>query len=391
MAQHIPVPPRNQKPKRSPQPSDADGNLEDAPSRGATAADAKQLGTRLLDWYRVHKRDLPWRRRTDPYAIWISEVMLQQTQVKTVTPYYERWLRAFPDVASLARASEPDVLRLWQGLGYYSRARNLQAGARQVLRQGGEFPRSTAELRRLPGVGPYTAGAIASIAFGADEPVVDGNVIRVLTRVFALRGDPRKPALSRRLWELARELLPARRAGDFNQALMELGALCCTPKAPLCAECPLSKSCQAEARGEQLRFPELPKRTPVTPVRRVATLCRRGARVLVAELPPEAPRWAGLWVFPNVEPRGGESDSEAALRALAEFAQLDAREAAALGSLTHSVTRYRITLSSYACHDVRGRARPGPEARALRWADAAELEALPMPSPHRRLARAHCG
>ena len=185
----------------------------------------------LLDWYGKQRRPLPWRATRDPYCIWVSEVMLQQTQVATVIGFYERWLRRFPDVAALASAETEDVLRAWEGLGYYSRARNLQRAAQRVVeRHGGQLPASVSQLLELPGIGRYSAGAIASIAFALDEPAIDGNIVRVLTRVFALRGDPKRAPLAGRLWQLARELLPSGRAGEFNQALMELGATCCTPR-----------------------------------------------------------------------------------------------------------------------------------------------------------------
>ncbi|HWZ89432.1 MAG TPA: A/G-specific adenine glycosylase, partial [Polyangiaceae bacterium] len=190
---------------------------------------ARAIGRDLLAWYTKHKRDLPWRKSLDPYAVWVSEMMLQQTQVATVIPYFERWMKRFPDVAALAGADESDVLHAWQGLGYYSRARNLRrAAAEMVSRHAGRVPEQVADLCALPGIGPYSAGAIASIAYGRAEPLVDGNVVRVLSRLFARRGDPTRAPLKTELWELARSLVralpPSGAPGDFNQALMELGA-----------------------------------------------------------------------------------------------------------------------------------------------------------------------
>ena len=223
--------------------------------------------------------------------MWVSEVMLQQTQVATVLRYFTAWMQRFPDVRALARAREADVLHAWQGLGYYSRARRLQEGARVVLeRHAGRLPRDHAALLALPGIGEYSAGAIASIAFGEPKPLVDGNVIRVLTRHFGLRGDPGKAPLKRGLWDLAAELVPHDRPGDFNQALMELGATVCTPKAPACGACPLEKLCGARQRGWEEQLPELAKKKKSTAVQMVAAVVERRGRYLVTRVPDGAPR-----------------------------------------------------------------------------------------------------
>lgn len=340
----------------------------------------------LLTWYQAHRRKLPWRAHNDPYAIWVSEVMLQQTQVATVEPYYRRWLAAFPNVRALAAASESQVLQLWQGLGYYSRARSLHRGARHVVAEGGELPRSAEALRRLPGIGPYTAGAIASIAFGLDEPLVDGNVIRVLTRLFALPGDPRKAAVQKQLWAIARQLLPTGHAGDFNQALMELGALRCTPRRPLCGQCPVAAQCRARALDEVERFPELSKRPAITPVSHTAAIAERAGRLLVAQLRADAPRWGGLWLFPTVEQSADESPAQAAQRALSQFASLRSSTANPLHTITHSVTRYKITLTLCACQDVKGTTRRTDACAELRWLELDALTELAMPAPQRKLA-----
>src|SRR5688572_4925603 len=263
-----------------------------------------KLREKLLAFYDRNRRKLPWRESRDPYAVWVSEVMLQQTRVETVLRYYAPWMRRFPDVEALARAPEADVLHAWQGLGYYSRARRLQAAARAIVeRHGGRLPSDPELLRALPGVGAYSAGAIASIAFGRREPIVDGNVVRVLTRLFGLKGDPTRGALKRRLWELSRELVPAERPGDFNQALMELGATLCTPRSPACAVCLLAEGCVARERGLTERLPELPVRAAPTAVRAAAAVVRVRGRVLVVKERSDAARWAGLWTFPHVERR----------------------------------------------------------------------------------------
>src|SRR5512142_2328270 len=201
-----------------------------------------RFARRLLDWYNGNKRSLPWRGRKDPYAIWVSEIMLQQTRVEAVKPYYRRWMKRFPSVAALARASERDVLKCWEGMGYYARARNLRAAARLVMQiHGGRLPKSLAELRSLPGIGRYTAGAIASIAFGWDEPTLDGNIRRVLARVFNVREPADAPAGQEKLWALAAGHLPKGHAGDYNQALMDLGATVCLPVGPRCRVCPVRR------------------------------------------------------------------------------------------------------------------------------------------------------
>lgn len=341
---------------------------------------AAHLARLFTDWYRKQKRDLPWRRTRDPYAIWVSEVMLQQTQVKTVLGYYERWMQRFPTLTALAAADDADVLHAWQGLGYYSRARRLLSGARAVAeRHGGELPRDVAALLALPGIGPYSAGAIASIAFGLPEPIVDGNVVRVLCRLFALEGDPAKAPLKQKLWQLARELVPADAPSDFNQSLMELGATICTPVSPRCPECPVAQHCEALARGLERELPQLPKRKAPTEIRTAAAYVRRGDTILLRQLPPDAPRWAGLWVLPFAERAATESASEAALRALAEL-DLKANATATLREVRHTITRFRITLSIVEC----ALARP----KAARFFTRREVAELALPSVHARVVKA---
>jgi A/G-specific adenine glycosylase len=356
---------------------------------GKPAASARQRIVRpLLTWYDQVRRDLPFRRTRDPYAIWVSEVMLQQTQVSTVLPYFERWMQRFPNVSALAGASEDDVLHAWQGLGYYSRARSLRRAAQAVVeRFSGELPKSVAELLSLPGVGPYSAGAIASIAYARRVPVVDGNVIRVLCRLFALEGDPGRTPLKHELWRIAGELVPDVRPGDYNQALMELGALVCTPRKPSCSSCPLAGPCQAYASGRQELLPQLPERPLATEVRMAAALVFRRGRVAVVKLAQTAPRWAGMWQFPAVELGRNEKASAAAERAARELAGLSARAEAAVAQVKHSVTRYRITLDAFRCRVLpRSRCAP-PTVEELVWRKPAELATIAMPAAHRRLAR----
>jgi A/G-specific adenine glycosylase len=255
----------------------------------------RSLVTALLGHYDAHRRDLPWREGADPYAVWVSEIMLQQTRVETARPYYERWLERFPDLDALADAEMDDVLRAWQGLGYYTRARNLHRAARMVReRYSGVVPSDPAELRRLPGVGEYTAGAVASIAFGVPTPAVDGNVRRVLARLHDLE-DPTPAQLHR----LAAELVPADRPGDFNQAMMELGATVCTPRAPDCDACPVARCCRARERGVQEARPRRARRAPV-PRETVETsvIVRGDGAFLLTRRPPRG-LLAGLWEFPD--------------------------------------------------------------------------------------------
>ena len=370
---------------------------------------ARAIGRALLAWYGEHRRDLPWRERLgssakrdassssnssnssnsscaiDPYAVWVSEMMLQQTQVATVIPYFRAWMERFPSVSTLADSAESDVLHAWQGLGYYSRARNLRRAAQEMVRvHDGRVPERVAELLALPGIGPYSAGAIASIAYGHPEPLVDGNVIRVLSRLFALRGDPNRAPLKAELWELARSLVPRAAPGDFNQALMELGATVCTPRSPRCDACPLAAHCRALDQGLVESLPELPARAKATPVHMVAGLATRGGRVLVTKLTADAPRWAGMWLFPNAEVGVRETPEAAVTRALSTSVGLRAKPSGILCVVRHTVTRFRITLDAYRT-SAEGAAKALTVAEVA-WKRPSELGALAMPKAHRAIA-----
>jgi A/G-specific adenine glycosylase len=353
-----------------------------------------EIAARLLVWYRAGHRDLPWRRTRDPYAIWVSEIMLQQTQVATVIPYYTRFMERFPTVEALAAASEDDVLRLWSGLGYYSRARHLHRGAREVVsRHGGRFPSEVDELLRLSGIGRYTGGAIASIAFGREAPILDGNVIRVLCRLYGLRGDPKRAPLHQRLWQLAEELIPEGEAGDFNQALMELGATVCTPAAPECDPCPLAGRCEARRLGLQDSLPELARAPSPTPLRMAAAVVWRGSEVLLVKLPSAAAGskvgdgqrwWAGMWQFPSGLVAPDESVAVAAARHVREATGLNVTAGGVAGVVRHGVTRYRITLEARHCRPESS----DPERLGCAdwcWTHLEETERFALPAPHRRL------
>ncbi|MBX3269937.1 MAG: A/G-specific adenine glycosylase [Sandaracinaceae bacterium] len=291
----------------------------------------------LLGWYDAHRRALPWRATRDPYAVWVSEIMLQQTRVETVVPYYERFLARFPDPHALARASEDEVLGLWSGLGYYRRARLLHAGAREVVaRYGGEVPEDPAARRALPGVGRYTAGAIGSIAFDRREPVVDGNVARVLSRVHGIDTPLGRADTERALWAHAQALVDAERPGDLNQALMELGARVCTPRGPRCAECPIARECVARRDGRTAELPVAKAKKPPREVACVAVVATRGDAVALVKR--EGELFGGLWELPSAEGRG-----RAAARGALRTAGIGGRLGAApVGVLEHVLTHRRL-------------------------------------------------
>jgi A/G-specific adenine glycosylase len=349
-----------------------------------TRADFSQ---HLLDWFAVEARDLPWRNDRSPYRVWLAEVMLQQTQVDTVAPYYERFLARFPTVKALASAPLEDVLKLWEGLGYYSRARNLHAAARQVVAQhGDQVPDTFEALLALPGVGRYTAGAVASIAFGQDVPAVDGNVRRVLARVFAVREDVSRSAVQRELEALAQSLLPPGRAGAFNEALMELGATVCTPRAPQCDRCPLLELCQAHAAGEQASLPvKRPrKRTPHYDVAAAVTVGQDG-RVLVAQRNADD-MLGGLWEFPGGKREDGETLPECLAREMREELDVEVEVGELLTVVKHAYTHFRITLRAFRCRIVAGEPRC-LDCAAFRWVSLPELDALPMSVADRKIAQ----
>ncbi len=323
------------------------------------------ITAKLLAWYGKNRRDLPWRRTREPYAIWVAEVMLQQTQVTTAIPYYERFLQRFPSVRALAEADLDDVLALWQGLGYYARARNLYEAARIVLREHrGELPRKRAALSDLPGIGPYTSAAIASIAFGQDVPALDANVVRVLCRLFDYAGDPRKAAGKRELRRYADALLPRGRAGDYNQAMMELGAILCTGK-PDCTACPLSSFCEAYAKGLQAVRPA-PRRRHKVPHRTfVSALVEGEGRLLVVRRVPQG-LLGGLWELPGGPVREDEEPQAALRRHLREGLGLKATIGPRLGVVEHAYTHFRLTVQVYE-GNVEGDPQPRETWDSAHW------------------------
>jgi A/G-specific adenine glycosylase len=312
-------------------------------------SELQQIVPALLDWWDDGHADLPWRETRDPYAIWVAEIMLQQTQVATVVPYFERWMAHFPKVEDLAAASISEVLKIWEGLGYYSRARNLHAAAQTIVNDyGGRLPEDVADLRKLKGVGRYTAGAIASIAYDRPAPVLDGNVIRVFSRLLDLQEDVTKTQTRNYLWQVAADLVPEYRAGDYNQALMELGQTICLPAKPHCHLCPISRCCRARAKGTQLERPVRPPRRKVPHYDVCAgVIWREDGRILIAQRPFDG-LLGGLWEFPGGKVQPGESLAEALRREINEELGIEIEVSQSLAKIKHTYTHFRITL--YAFH-----------------------------------------
>ncbi|WP_420641599.1 A/G-specific adenine glycosylase [Candidatus Leptofilum sp.] len=324
--------------------------------------DTKLIQNALLDWWDVDHADLPWRRSKNPYAIWVSEIMLQQTQIATVIPYFERWMTRFPTVQALAEAPLDDVLKLWEGLGYYSRARNLHAAAQAVVQDwNGRLPQTAADLMKLKGIGHYTAGAVASIAFDEPAPVLDGNVIRVLSRLTDLPEDVTQTATKNNLWQLAEQLVPAARPGDFNQALMELGQKICLPAKPMCLLCPLSAHCLARRRGTQLERPVRPprKRTPHYDVvagiiwAKDAKIGDPAAKFLIAQRPFDG-LLGGLWEFPGGKQEDGETLTQALVREIEEELAMQIEVGEFVTKIKHAYTHFRITLHAFHARHLTG-------------------------------------
>jgi A/G-specific adenine glycosylase len=346
----------------------------------------RPAATRLLRWYARAARDLPWRHTRDPYAIWVSEVMLQQTQVAKVIPYYRRFLKRFPTRAALARASLRGVLRIWEGMGYYARARNLHRAAREMETEyRSAWPTNAEAWQRVPGVGRYTASAIASIAIGEMVPVLDGNTRRVLARLDDYAGDARSTRGEAHLLEVAARMISSRRPGDFNQALMELGATLCTPRAPECSRCPLRDACRANARGTQAVRPahRAARRVPLWDV--ACAVIRRADRVLIAQRPANA-LLGGLWEFPGGKRERGETLGECLRRELREELGIRARVGHARGTLDHSYSHFRVTLHVFDCTLIGGTLH-AIQATDVRWARLRDLSRYPMGKLDRQVAR----
>ena len=371
----------------------------------------RRFRTALRRWHLKHGRDLPWRNCRDPYKVWISEIMLQQTTVAAVKPYFERFLKRFPSIGKLAAANEEDVLRLWEGLGYYSRARNLRKAAQTIVANGGEFPTTIESLLTLPGIGRYTAGAIVSFAFDRPAPILEANTLRLYCRLLGFRDDPRSTSGQRTLWSFAEQLVPKQSPGEFNQALMDLGATVCTPTDPHCDECPVASCCRALAEQAQTEIPAPKRRPEITETREAYVAIESAGRYLIYRR-PEGQRWAGLWDFPRFElppnisgERGGVSPPTLSKRGqpsnrrgpngtpLANARKfLERRIAAEFGprvtiterltQLKHSVTRFRITLDCWLAESNGKDSLITPHPTA--WAAPSEFARYPFSTTGRR-------
>jgi len=342
----------------------------------------QRISSKLLTWYRRHGRTLPWRGLSDPYAIWVSEIMLQQTRVETVIPYFEKWMRLFPTVTTLANATEQDVLNAWEGLGYYSRARNFHKAAKIVVEiHNGELPRDLDELGKLPGIGRYTVGALASILFGMDEPALDGNLKRVYARLFDASEPVDSPEGEKILWKLARENLPKGQAADFNQALMDLGALLCLPKNPRCSICPLMKSCWAREHGTQnIRPAKKPRNESPSYVHAAAVIVRRGS-VLLAQRPSEG-LLGGMWEFPNGRVNGDPAKALAkALKTGFSLGLRVKRKIDPVGVFHHAYTHFKVMVHAFECELI-----SNPKRKNLKWIPLKALDDYPMGKIDRQIA-----
>ena len=344
-----------------------------------------RFAARLVSRYSQHKRDLPWRRDArDPYRVWISEALLQQTQVATVIPYYRRFLARFPNVRALAAANLDDVLKAWEGAGYYARARNLHRAAQEIVaRFAGKIPATVNELRTLPGIGRYTAGAISSIAFNRDAPVLDGNVTRVLCRYFNIAGDPKGAETQKKLWKLAEDLLPRGKASRFNQAMMDLGATVCTPRNPTCRACPLNRGCAARRFGLQEKLPAKRKKK-ILPHHEVAVgvewkrgkilISKRFARDLLG----------GLWEFPGGHQEKGESLAQCVQREVREELGIAIKVEEEFAAVDHAYSHFAITLHAFQCRWLRGRPR-AIGCAAYKWVSPRELSRYAFPAANRKI------
>lgn len=344
----------------------------------------KDFRSKLLAWYDEYKREMPWRDCDNPYKTWISEIMLQQTRVDQAAPYFRRFMERFPTVYELAEADQQEVLKVWEGLGYYSRARNLHHAAKTVVDEfSGKIPDNEKDIRKLKGVGPYTASAVLSIAYKRPHAVVDGNVLRVLTRYLGIEDDIRSTQTKNTVQEAADELLDKNRPGDFNQAVMELGATVCTPTNPDCEECPINNDCVAYST---LKTDSIPYKSPAKkrPHHQIGVgIIKSGEKVLIA-LRPEDAMLGGLWEFPGGKQKDNEEIKETVVRELKEELGVDVSISKPLMKLDHAYSHFKITLHAFMCKMKNGRPEP-KTSQEIRWVPISELNDYPFPKANRKL------
>jgi A/G-specific adenine glycosylase len=344
------------------------------------------IQTSLAKWYHQEKRDLPWRNTQDPYCILVSEFMLQQTQVKTVIPYYQRWIKSYPTAQILARAREVSVLKHWEGLGYYSRARNLHRSAKMIVKEfHNRVPDTLDEISKLPGVGRYTAGAVLSIAFDQSVPVLDGNVKRVLSRLFCLKENGSTPASENRLWQIAEDLIPSGGAGDFNQALMELGATVCLPKKPLCLLCPLDPVCQAKRDGAQEQFPPAKTKAVTKKIAVSAAVIQRNGKIYIQQRPQKG-LMGGLWEFPGGKLEKGENPEDCLKREILEELGVQIKIKQKILTIKHSYTQFRVTLNVFTCDLKPGRIR-ATSCDQWKWVSLEKINQYPFPAANVKILK----
>ncbi|MCS6989382.1 MAG: A/G-specific adenine glycosylase [Chloroherpetonaceae bacterium] len=337
---------------------------------------------KLLEWFSKNKRELPWRKTKNPYHIWISEVMLQQTQVATVIPYYERFLAQFPTIESLANADADALMKAWEGLGYYARARHLRQAAQTIMREHhGELPKTRKELRKLKGFGAYTSASVASIAFGEDCAAVDGNVLRVFARLYAIPDDLRSPAAKSKIEQLAALNLPKGNAGTYNEALMELGATICLPKNPKCSACPLNDECAAFRQEAVSEYPFKSKK-PAVPREEIAVgIVLREGKALIALRPPNG-LLGNLWEFPGGKRERGERLEDCCKREVEEETGLKVRVGKRIAVVKHAYSHFKITLHAFLCDWIEGEAQPKSSQEA-RWVSLDELDRYAFPKANK--------
>jgi A/G-specific adenine glycosylase len=346
----------------------------------------QDIRRKLLTWYDKTKRNLPWRKTKDPYKIWVSEIMLQQTQVKTVIPYYERWIKTLPSIEKLAKTPEQKILKLWEGLGYYSRAKNLKKSAKIISNEmNGELPKTVKDLQSLPGIGRYTAGAISSIAFGLKAPVLDGNVKRVISRLFCMNENGATSASESRLWEKATDLLSVSRPGDFNQALMELGAIVCIPKSPVCQKCPVQIICKAFLTNRVNEFPPSKRKTPTKNIEVSTGIIIKNKKVYIQQRSKDG-LMGGLWEFPGGKREKNESIEECLKREIKEELGVSVITLKKIMTIKHTYTQFRVTLNVFNCGLQKKQIRPNG-CKQWKWVSFSNLKKYPFPSANVKIVK----